>query len=128
MLENTNNSMSVLIYAKSGGRKVNLHLRNQLKKPNLPGKGVISFYYFVLTAACMQNFTQKKNWGVILTNNFDLYKINTNIKILVKINPKSRYLLKFCTLLYKHIFNHIHIAKRNYEFAPKILVYRLSSF
>ena len=69
----------------------------------------------------MQTFTKKiLIWGVILSNNFDLYKINTNIKILVKINPKSRYLfMQLCTLLYKHILN--HIAKRNYEFAPKIL-------
>ena len=60
-----------------------------------------------------------------MTKIFDLsmqYKIN-----LVKINPKSRYFfIKFSTLKFEHIFN--HIAERNYEFAPKIRVYRLISF
>ena len=55
------------------------------------------------------------------------YKINIHLEILVKINPKNlHFFMKLCTLLYKHIFN--HIAKRNYEFAPKIWVYRLISF
>ena len=41
--------------------------------------------------------------------------------------PKKLYFfMKLCTLLYKHIFN--HIAKINIECAPKILVYRLISF
>ena len=45
ILTNTYNSISVLIFAKSKGLKINLRLRNQLIKPNLRGKGVISFYH-----------------------------------------------------------------------------------
>ena len=45
ILTNTYNSISALIFAKSGRRKINLHLRNQLIKPNLWGKGVFSFYH-----------------------------------------------------------------------------------
>ena len=44
-MTNTHNSISVLIFAKSRGRKINLHLRNQLIKPNLRGESVISFYH-----------------------------------------------------------------------------------
>ena len=42
---NTYISISVLIFAMSGGRIINLHLRNQLIKPTIRGKGVISFYH-----------------------------------------------------------------------------------
>ena len=45
ILTNTYNSISALIFAKSGRRKINLHLRNQRIKPNLWGKGVISFFH-----------------------------------------------------------------------------------
>ena len=45
ILTNTHNSISALIFAKSGRRKINLHLRNQFLKPNLWDKGVISFYH-----------------------------------------------------------------------------------
>ena len=49
ILTNTHYSISVLIFAKSGGHKINLQLRNQLIKPNLRGEGVISFspYEFI---------------------------------------------------------------------------------
>ena len=43
ILTNTHDSISVLIFAKSRGRKINLHLQNHLIKPNLRGEGVISF-------------------------------------------------------------------------------------
>ena len=102
ILTNTHNSISVLIFAKAGGRKINLRLRDQLIKPNLRGKGVISFSHMnsylskYLSNLFKQQYAtfQEKYlfWGLILANFFDLsiqYKINPHI--LVKINPKSRF-------------------------------------
>ena len=105
---------------------MNLHLRNQLIIPNLWGKSVISYCHVNSYLFKHQYAKFHENMlilVVILTNIFDLsiqYKINTHIEILVKINPKKLiFFMKFCTLVYKHIFN--HIAKRDYEFAPKDL-------
>ena len=72
ILTNTYNSISALIFAKSGRRKINLHLRNQLIKPNLWGKGVISFYH-------MNSLLFKKQYAkfleiiLILGVDFDQY-------------------------------------------------------
>ena len=59
ILTNTYNSISALIFAKSGIRKINLHLRNQLIKPNLWGKCVISFYH-------MNSYLFKKQYAKFL--------------------------------------------------------------
>ena len=47
-------------------------------------------------------------------------------EILLKIKPKTRFSMKFCTLVYKYIFS--HIVKRNYAYVPKIYFYRLINF
>ena len=69
---NTDKSISVLIFAKSRGRKINLHLRNQLIKPNLQGKCVISFYHINSYMFKQQNakFPEKI---LILGVDFDQY-------------------------------------------------------
>ena len=69
-MTNTFNSISVLIFAKSRGRKINLHLRNQLIKPNVQGKGVISFYHInsYLFKQQYANFHEKI---LILGDDFD---------------------------------------------------------
>ena len=93
ILTNTHNSISALNFAKSGRRKISLLLRNQLIKPNLWGKGVISFYHMNLHLF-KQQYAKFHEIILILGADFDQYfrssiqyKINTQIEILDKINP-----------------------------------------
>ena len=109
-----------------------MHIRNQLITPNLRGKGVISLYH-MNSYLFKQQYAKSHVKILILEVDFDQYFLsecsiqnNIHLEILVKINPKNWYFfMKYCTLLYKHIIN--HIAKRNYDFVPKIWVYRLIS-
>ena len=72
ILRNTDNSISVLIFAKSRGHKINLHLRNQLIKPNLQGKGVISFYH-INSYLFKQQYAKFHEKMLILGVDFDQY-------------------------------------------------------
>ena len=68
-----------------------MHIRNQLIKPNLRGKGVISLYN-IHSYLFKQQYANLHNKIFILEVDFDqyfLYKINIHLEILVKINSKK---------------------------------------
>ena len=93
-MTNTLNSISVLILPCPG--TVNTHTKsNQLIKPNLRGKGVISLYH-MHSYLFKQQYVKLQEKILILEVDFDQYfylsvqyKINIHLEILVKINPKN---------------------------------------
>ena len=71
-MTNTHISISVLILPSPGERKINLHLRNQVIKPNLRGKCVIYFYH-MNSCLLKQQYTKFHEKISILGVDFDQY-------------------------------------------------------
>ena len=73
-----------------------MHIRNQLIKPNLQGKGVISLYH-MNSYLFKQQYAKLHEKKIVLEVDFDhyffylsvQYKIDIHREILVKINPKN---------------------------------------